>query len=142
MALFGIGKKKKDEKKALPKEAGALADIVKSVSKAPAKKTKKEAKAPVVISGVKDVILRPRITEKAANLTTGNVYTFDIRQQATKKDVAAAIKALYKVTPLKVHVVNTPAKRVRLRKRRGFGKTTASRKAYVYLKKGEEIQFA
>lgn len=108
---------------------------------------KKEAKAPrasakAPLSGVNSsVLVRPRITEKAANMTAVNVYTFDIVKSATKRQVADAIKAIYKVTPVKVNVVNTPAKRVRMRRKRGFGATTASRKAYVFLKKGEEIQF-
>ena len=75
-------------------------------------------------------------------MTAQNVYTFDVRASATKKDVASAVIKLYKVTPVKVRMVNTPAKVVRMRTKRGYGKTTASRKAYVYLKKGEEIQFA
>jgi len=89
-----------------------------------------------------DVLIRPRITEKAANMTAQGIYTFDVRQSATKKDVAAAVKRLYKVTPVKITVVNTPAKRVKMKIRRGFGKTTASRKALVFLKKGEQIQFS
>jgi large subunit ribosomal protein L23 len=88
------------------------------------------------------VLRRPRITEKAANMTAENVYTFDIDMRATKKEVMDAVKALYKVTPIKVNVVNTPATRVRLKKKRGFGNTAAYRKAYVFLKKGDEIQLA
>ncbi len=88
-----------------------------------------------------NILVRPRITEKAANMTSTNVYTFDIGAGATKQEVAEAVKAIYKVTPVKVNVVNTPAKRVQMRKKRGFGKTAATRKAYVFLKKGEEIQF-
>lgn len=133
MAIFGS--KKNTEKK--------------TTAKAPAKKAaakpaaeKKAATASNASVAVKDVLLRPRITEKAANMTTNNVYTFDIRLSATKKDVSAAVKALYKVTPVKVTVVNTPAKRVRMRTKRGFGKTNAGRKAYVFLKKGDQIQFS
>lgn len=138
MAIFGD---KKDVKKAktAPKE-------VKVVTVEPKKKAVKAVatseKKVVVATEIKDVLVRPRITEKAANMTVNHVYTFDIRKEATKKDVVAAVKALYKVTPVKVAVVNTPAKRVRMRTKRGFGKTTASRKAYVTLKKGEEIQFS
>ena len=95
--------------------------------------------ASVSIAGV---LRRPRITEKAANMTVQNVYTFDIDMRATKGQVMEAVKTLYKVTPRKVNVVNTPATRVRLKKKRGFGKTPASRKAYVFLKKGDEIQLA
>jgi large subunit ribosomal protein L23 len=94
------------------------------------------------VVGVKDVLLRPRITEKAANMTSASVYTFDIRVDATKKDVTDAVKKLYKVTPVKVNVVNIPRKKVAMRKKRGFGHTAATRKAYVFLKKGEEINFS
>ena len=75
-------------------------------------------------------------------MTANGVYTFDIRKEATKKDVAMAVSALYKVMPIKVNVVNTPAKRVQMRKKRGFGKTSASRKALVFLKKGDTIRFS
>jgi large subunit ribosomal protein L23 len=128
MAIFGSKKNTKEKKDAPKKEAKAVA--------APA------PKQAAVVVGVKDVLMRPRITEKAANMTAQNVYTFDIRMNATKKDVTAAIVKLYKVTPVKIRVVNTPGKRVRMKTRRGFGKTNETRKAYVYLKKGEEIQFA
>jgi len=128
MAFFGIGKKntvKKTSKAEVPKKAAA-------VSVAPK----------IIVAGIKDVLLRPRVTEKAANLGSDNVYTFDVHQSATKKEIIDAVKALYKVVPQKIRVVNTPAKRVSMRKRRGFGKTSRSRKAYVFLKKGEQINIA
>jgi len=128
MALFER-KLKKETKDAAPQKERKASVRAKSSSAALA------VSAP-------NVLIRPRITEKAANMTASNVYTFDVVKTATKKQVAEAVAALYKVTPVKVNVVNTPAKRVKMRRKRGFGKTTASRKAYVYLKKGEEIRFA
>lgn len=128
MALFGSKKKKEEEKKTETKSAAKAS-------------TRTKASATPSVAAP-NVLVRPRITEKAANMTSSNVYTFDVVKTATKTQVATAIKAIYKVTPVKVNVVNTPAKRVRMRRKRGFGKTTATRKAYVYLKKGEEIQFA
>ncbi len=130
MALFGIGKKKEAKK-----------EVAKESPKAVKASSKTSSKTPVVV-GLKDVILRPRVTEKAANLTSMNVYTFDVRQSATKHDIVRAVKKLYKVTPMKIRVVNTKGKRVAMRRRRGFGMTAASRKAYVYLKKGDQIQLA
>mgnify|MGYP001569458755 CR=1 FL=1 len=127
MALFGLGKRKEEKK---------VVDAPKAAGKAPKKPTNR----PMVI-GVKDVLLRPRITEKAANLTSMNVYTFDVRTSANKGEIADAVKKLYKVTPIKIRVVNNHPKLVAMRRKRGFGKTAATRKAYVYLKKGEEIQF-
>ncbi|MBY0539477.1 50S ribosomal protein L23 [Patescibacteria group bacterium] len=132
MAIFG--NKKAETKKAAPQKKAAAKTVA-----APAEK--KVAKV-VAVLGVKDVLVRPRITEKAANMTVNHVYTFDIRKNATKKDVADAVKKLYKVDPIKVTTVNTPAKRVRMRTKRGFGKSSAGRKAYVTLKKGQEIQFS
>ncbi len=122
MALFGT-KKKKD------------AEVAKVAASADTKSTTKAVAS-------KDVIVRPRVTEKAANLTSDNVYTFDIRMSATKEDVKNAVKALYKVTPVKIRVVNVIAKRVRLRAKRGFGSKPRTRKAYVFLKKGDSITLA
>lgn len=97
---------------------------------------------PATSSRTAHVLKRPRITEKAANLTTMNVYTFDIQAGTTKHDVVRAVQALYRVTPRKVAVVTTKGKQVSLRTRRGHGVRGSVRKAYVYLKPGDKIDFA
>lgn len=136
MALFG-SKKNTLAKKPAPKKEVSKAALPES------SKLKAQSSTPsAVMLDAKDVLIRPRVTEKAANMTAQGIYTFDVRQNATKKDVATAVKKLYKVTPRKITVVNTPAKRVPLKKKRGFGKTTASRKALVFLNKGEQINFS
>jgi large subunit ribosomal protein L23 len=85
-------------------------------------------------------ILRPRITEKATLLSErDNVYTFEVTANATKQSVMDAVRALYKVTPVRVSMVNLPAQRVSYRNRRALGRQT--RKALVYLKKGDKIEF-
>jgi large subunit ribosomal protein L23 len=89
-----------------------------------------------------DIIIRPRITEKsgiASDPADGQaaVYTFEVRKNANKPMIAQVIKALYKVTPMKVRIVNLPAKRVFVRGKRGT--SNAVKKAMVYLKKGEKI---
>jgi ribosomal protein L23 len=58
-----------------------------------------------------------------------------------KFEIAAAIEAIYKVTPRQIRVVNLPAKKKAMRTRRGFGSRAARHKAYVFLKKGDTIQF-
>ncbi len=123
MALFGSKKKEVQAEKAV--SAGG-------------KRTQKNVPSATVFG----VIRRPRLTEKAAQLSSANVYTFDIAQGASKHDVSRAVLSLYKVAPVKVHVVNTKGKPVSLRTRRGTGMTNRSRKAYVYLKKGDTIDFA
>ncbi len=91
---------------------------------------------------IANVLKRPWFSEKALIGTESGVYTFEVSPAATKEDVAQAIIKAYNVTPMKVRMVNLPAKKVSLRGRRGVGVRSRRHKAYVYLKKGETIQFA
>lgn len=126
MGIFGKNTKKKTAPRA------------KSVSTAQAASATSVSKR---ISPVA-VLLRPRITEKAAQMTAGGVYTFDVSLRATKTDVAEAVRAVYKVVPEKIRIVRTPGKKVRLRTRRGTGSSSETKKAYVHLKEGDRIEFS
>jgi len=88
------------------------------------------------------MLLAPWLSEKALIATEKGVYAFHVSTEATKHDVMLAVERTYQVTPRQVRMVNLPAKRVSLRTRRGFGTKSGRRKAYVYLKKGDTIQFA
>jgi len=85
------------------------------------------------------ILLRPRITEKASITQAQNVYVFDVAARATKPEIKAAFLAHYKVAPIRVRVVNTKGSETRNMRTGRRGMTSASRKAYVYLKKGETI---
>jgi large subunit ribosomal protein L23 len=85
-----------------------------------------------------DIILRPRITEKASLVAEANIYAFEIASTATKNQVAEAVKVFYKVTPIKVNIVKNPAKEIFVRGKKG--RKSGVRKAYVYLKKGDKIE--
>jgi large subunit ribosomal protein L23 len=89
------------------------------------------------------VLRGPRVTEKATMLAEGGkaaIYTFEIDPRANKVEVRAAIKAAYKVDPVKVNIVKLPAKMVF---RRGkVGRVTGVKKALVYMKPGDKIDFA
>ncbi len=85
------------------------------------------------------VIVRPRITEKAAILLDQNVYTFEIKKGASKFEVRDAIKALYKVTPVSVRIVNKEPRHYMASMRGRSAMEQGLRKAYVYLKKGDRI---
>ena len=85
------------------------------------------------------VLLRPRITEKASMLAEKNTYVFEVHPKANKKEVAAAIMNAYKVTPARVHIVNLPAKKVFSRGKKGM--QSGLKKAIVYLKHGDKIEF-
>ena len=89
-----------------------------------------------------NVLKRPWFSEKALIGTENGVYVFEVPESATKIDVANAVIAAYKVTPMKVRMVNLPAKKVSLRTRRGVGTRARRHKAYVYLKAGDTITFA
>jgi large subunit ribosomal protein L23 len=86
------------------------------------------------------IIKRPRITEKSGiQAETMGVYTFEVTAEANKKNIAKAIKEIYKVTPVKVNITHLPAKKVFARGK--TGRQSGVKKAVVYLKKGEKIEF-
>lgn len=110
--------------------------------KAPSKvKSKKEKGAKnTVTEDLTWVIIKPRITEKAAFLGGQNIYTFDINPRANKIQIADAIKVRYGVTPEKVRVLRIQRKSVTVRGRKGM--KSLKKKAYVHLKKGDSIALA
>lgn len=85
------------------------------------------------------VLQNPRITEKAATISDQNVYTFDVSPRASKTEIMKAIKAIYGLVPVKVNVAAIPTKRVFRAKH--IGVKRGGRKAYVFLKKGDKIEF-
>lgn len=85
------------------------------------------------------ILLNPHITEKAARMTLVRAYVFEVAQDATKRDVVAAVRAIYGVTPRKVTIVRM-APRVyiaRMRNRRGMH--AGVKRAHVFLKEGDKI---
>ena|SRR3989338_6081782 len=83
------------------------------------------------------VFIAPHVTEKAVSRAAEHTYTFIVAPGATKPMIKHAVQGLYSVTVRKVRVLHTPAK---WRFSRGrYGRRPGSRKAMVYLKKGETI---
>ncbi|MDO8514295.1 MAG: 50S ribosomal protein L23 [bacterium] len=100
---------------------------------------KPAAVASGISAGLSHILKHARVTEKATMHQGVGVYTFDIAERATKRDVMQAVRALYGVSPRMVRVVSIPRK-VRRSVRTGKrGTTGGGKKAYVYLKKGETI---
>ncbi|MFA5997841.1 MAG: 50S ribosomal protein L23 [Candidatus Paceibacterota bacterium] len=114
------------------------------------KKIKKEAvvrkhrarTAPSVGGTAHEIIRAPWFSEKALMATEKGVYAFAVPERATKAQIAGAIKEIYNVEPRKIRIVNLPGKPKAMRTKRGIGHRAARRKAYVYLNKGDTIQFA
>lgn len=84
------------------------------------------------------ILIRPHITEKATASSETSVYIFEVPKLSTKGSIAKAFSDKYKVTPIKINTVTTPAKNVIVRGKRG--KTSSFKKAYIYIKKGEKIE--
>lgn len=86
------------------------------------------------------IIKNPRITEKSGlQAENAGIYTFEVMPRANKKNIAKAVKEIYKVDPIKVNIVNLPAKKVFSRGK--SGRKASVKKAVVYLKKGDKIEF-
>jgi large subunit ribosomal protein L23 len=88
----------------------------------------------------KIVLTKPRITEKATFLLDAKhpVYTFVVAPATNKIEIKKAIQTLYKVTPLKINIVNLPAKNLIRRGKKGT--KSAMKKALVFLKAGDKIE--
>lgn len=87
-----------------------------------------------------DVLLEPRITEKATRIgEANNQFIFRVAKDASKPEIKAAVEQLFEVQVSSVQVLNMNGKRKR------FGITEGRRdnwkKAYVTLKPGFDIDF-
>ena len=79
-----------------------------------------------------DIIIAPIITEKSMSGVAGKKYTFKVDPDATKYEIADAVKELFKVDVAKVNTVNVRGKLKRMG--RYEGKTATYKKAIVTLK--------
>ncbi|MEX0918377.1 MAG: 50S ribosomal protein L23 [Candidatus Paceibacterota bacterium] len=87
----------------------------------------------------KIILRQPRITEKATLLSSREkpVYTFTVPPEANKTMIKQAVIERFKVTPVKISIVNLPPKRKTVR--RVPGVRSGIKKALVYLTPGQTI---
>lgn len=133
MALFG--NKKEEKKETATKEVAAAKET-------PSKKDTAVIADASFVNGREDlarVLTHPRITEKATRGIEKSVYVFDVASSTNKKQIKEAVKAIYGVTPTKVHVTAIAKKYVRNLRTGIKGTKSGGKKAYVYLKKGDTI---
>ena len=77
-----------------------------------------------------DVIKKPIITEKSMMATVKNTYTFEVRKDATKVEIAQAIELAYPNRKVKkVRTVYMPSHQKRMGMK--FGRTQSGKKAIV-----------
>ena len=89
---------------------------------------------------VQDIIIKPIITEASMDRLADKKYTFEVRKDATKAEIAHAVEEMFKVEVADVNTINMKKKP----KRYGvhFGYTSAWKKAIVTLKAGSKaIEF-
>ena len=156
MALFGIGKKEKEKEAKIPakvegkvrtKEEPTLerksTPSVREKLESPKDKKDMQSTQKRVLSADKNlsgILLRPGITEKETFASEKGVYVFEVSGRATKRTITEAVEQFYKVTPVKVNIVKIPAK-LRISKwRKSRGVKPGGKKAYVHLKKGDQIE--
>lgn len=87
---------------------------------------------------LRDVLVRPIITEKSMQQAALNRYTFEVHPRANKIQIRNAVEGIFGVKVTKVTTNRTPGK---LRRRgRHSGYTSEKKKATVTLKEGQQIE--
>jgi len=84
------------------------------------------------------IITSPLISEKTLKLATLGAYTFKVRANANKKEIAQAVKNIYKVGVKSVKIATIPP--LKIQKARRFGQTSGYKKAIVVLLPGQKIE--
>jgi large subunit ribosomal protein L23 len=140
MAIFK--KETKEEKKEVAeKTVKAKTPAEKKPFHVRKRKGRRQTTKSLYSTSLEKVLLRPRITEKATDVTSKGIYVFEVAVDATKKDVEKAVTKYYKVTPRKVNLVKILPKKRTNRRTRQVGLSAKGKKAYVFLKKGDTIEF-
>jgi len=88
---------------------------------------------------LRDVLIKPVVSEKSYSLLEDNVYTFTVAPDATKPEIKQAVETLFEVTVLKVNTLNRKGKRVRDRRSGKFNSRSNAKRAMVTLADGDEI---
>lgn len=82
----------------------------------------------------RDIIKRPVITERSADLMSEDKYTFDVDLRASKTQVKHAVEEIFDVKVDKINIMNVKPKKKRMGRYEGY--TNRRRKAIVKLKEG------
>lgn len=84
------------------------------------------------MKSVADIIVRPLITEKSMDGVARKCYSFEVRKEATKAEIANAVETMFKKTKVvKVNTINMKKKPKRYGVHTGY--TSEWKKAIVTL---------
>ena len=87
----------------------------------------------------RDVIIAPVVSEKSYALTDVGVYTFIVHPDASKPEIADAVRNIFDVTVVKVNTLNRKGKRKRNRRTFTYGHRASTKRAMVTLAPGDTI---
>jgi large subunit ribosomal protein L23 len=96
---------------------------------------------------LKEITLKPRLTEKTYTLSDSSVYVIDIDKSYNKDTIAKAVQAQFDVEIASVRIVNIKGKAKRTinltgkRSGNGTGKRSDLKKAYITLKDKKKLPF-
>lgn len=88
----------------------------------------------------RDIIKRPVITERTADMMADKKYVFEVDIRANKVEIKKAIEQIFKVKVTKVNTLRMPAKPKRYGRYNGY--TSEWKKAFVTLSEdSKELEF-
>lgn len=147
MAFLDILRSRKREEQRPRQSRSPKRDALKQVKKTPKSKeeVKPETKPVQQVRGERktglapSVLISPHITEKSTALSGKGIYVFRVSPKTNKTLVSQAVYEVYGFKPKRVRILNMPEK---IRLNRGKqGVKPGYKKAIVYLKEGDKIEF-
>lgn len=91
------------------------------------------------MTNLRDVLIRPLVTEKTNAGMQENKYTFIVPLNANKVEIRQAVEAIFKVKVLEVNTIRVMGKVKRMGKH--SGKRPDTKKAIVKVAPGQSIEF-
>ncbi len=91
------------------------------------------------MTNLRDVLIRPLITEKSNDGMQDNKYTFVVPLNATKISIRQAVESVFKVKVVDVNTIRVMGKIKRMGKH--AGKRPDFKKAIVKVAPGQRIEF-
>jgi large subunit ribosomal protein L23 len=91
------------------------------------------------MTNLRDVLIRPMITEKTNDGMQNNKYTFIVPLTANKVEIRQAVESIFKVKVLDVNTIRVMGKIKRMGK--NSGKRPDYKKAIVKVAPGQRIEF-
>ncbi|MEY9993539.1 large subunit ribosomal protein L23 [Streptomyces sp. V4I8] len=126
-----------------PAIASKAAKKAKAARVAKARRHAAEGKNTVVtpvsksFTDLRDVLIKPVVSEKSYALLDDNKYTFIVAPGSNKTQIKQAVETVFEVKVTGVNTINRQGKRKRTRT--GFGQRAGTKRAIVTLAEGDRI---